>query len=293
MHTVTSWDYIKQNYHPDDRLAVVIKHQSGSVVQRISTAERIASPEFQRWLRFENLRGGNIYLSVNSLQAEATSRTRAQVQTIRHVYLDIDEDGPAVLAKILSDARIPQPNYVLNTSPGKFQTLWKVEEFTLEQAERLQRAMAAEFGADEAVVDVARVLRVPGFYNKKYDTPHQVTAEKLSDQTYKPSHFRLQLDLLPEPARGIASKPAAQSRPPQGHLSQSEIDWARVMRDLSRGQDPGVVQARLEQQRQDKHNPSDYAARTVSKALAELERRRPLDAPGIPQTNASDRGLER
>src|SRR4029450_7374734 len=144
------------------------------------SAREIASPDFQRWLRFQNVKGC-IYLSVNALQPEATGRTRTQVQTIRHVYLGIDQDGPAVLAKILSDRRIPQPNYVINTSAAKFQTLWKVEEFTLEQAERLQRAMAAEFGADRSVIDAARVLRLPGLYNKKYTVPHQVTAEKLSD----------------------------------------------------------------------------------------------------------------
>lgn len=62
---MTTWDYIKENYHPDDRLAVVIKNASGPVIQRISTAERIASPEFQRWLRFENLRGGNVCVMWN------------------------------------------------------------------------------------------------------------------------------------------------------------------------------------------------------------------------------------
>ncbi len=279
MNAVTSWDYIKQNYDPDDRLAVVIKNQmTGQVIQRLDSARAIASPDFQRWLRFQNMSGGCVYLSINSLQPEATGRTRGQVHTIRHVYLDIDQEGPAVLAKILSDPRIPQPNYVLNTSPGKFQTIWKVEEFTVEQAERLQRGMAAEFGADQAVIDAARVLRIPGLRNRKYNTPHQVTAEKLSDQTYKPSHFRLQLDLLPEPANATASRPTINHRRSNGGLSQSEIDWARVMRDLSRGQDPAAVQARLEQQRQDKHNPADYAARTVHKALAELARRRSLGA---------------
>ena len=72
MNSVTSWDYIKDNYEADDRLAIVIKQSSGQVIQRISTAERIASPDFQRWLRFENLSGGNIYLSANALCGQAT-----------------------------------------------------------------------------------------------------------------------------------------------------------------------------------------------------------------------------
>ena len=64
--------------------------------------------------------------------------------------------------------------------------------------------MAVEFGADQAVIDAARVLRIPGFRNTEVSPPHQVTAQKLSDQIYKPSHFRLQLDLLAEPANATA-----------------------------------------------------------------------------------------
>ena len=176
-----------------------------------------------------------------ALLPEATGRTRAQVQTIRHVYLDIDQDGPAVLAKILSDPRIPQPNYVLNTSPGKFQTLWKVEEFTLEQAERLQRAMAAEFGADQAVVDAARVLRIPGFYNEKYD-PTRTRSLRRSSRIRPTSRRTLDSSSTCFPSQPMPRHPGRRPtlRPSNGRLSQSEIDWARVMRDLSRGHDPAA-----------------------------------------------------
>lgn len=42
------WIIVGEVRGPDDRLAVVIKQSSGQVIQRISTAERIASPDFQR-----------------------------------------------------------------------------------------------------------------------------------------------------------------------------------------------------------------------------------------------------
>ncbi len=275
MNTVTSSDYIEQNYHPDDRLAVVIKnHLTGQVIQRLDSAQAIASPDFQRWLRFQNSSGGSIYLSVNSLLPEATGRTRAQIETIRHVYLDIDQDGAVVLAKILGDPRIPQPNYVLNTSPGKFQILWRVEEFTLEQAERLQRVMAAEFGADQSVVDAARVLRVPNFLNAKYPVPHQVTAERLSAVVYRSSDFHLPLKPSREASLKIPLRPAALRPSGNGRISQSERDWADTMRRLSLGEDPASVQALLEQKRYDKASPKYYASLTVSKALQELQRRR-------------------
>jgi hypothetical protein len=67
--TVTSWDFIKDNYDSNDRLAVVIKNQNKDrFIQRIDSARNIASPDFQKWLRFHNANGGCIYLSTNSLR---------------------------------------------------------------------------------------------------------------------------------------------------------------------------------------------------------------------------------
>jgi len=269
MNNVTSWDYIKDNYEADDRLAIVIKQSLGQVIQRISTAERIASPDFQKWLRFENLSGGNIYLSANALCGQATARTRSQIATIRHVYLDIDFNGEKVLQAILHDSHIPQPSYVLNTSPRKFQTIWKVEGFSVEQAEALQRSMAATFGTDRAVVDAARVLRLPGFYNRKGEPPHRVTAERLSTDVFGPGNFQIP---TPEFEQPLMRRMRVVHQP--GSLSQSERDWAETLRRLSLGESPTAVKAWLEGTRQDKSQPAYYAEITVRKACAELDRRR-------------------
>jgi len=273
MSSVTSWDYIKDNYEADDRLAVVIKQSSGQVIQRISIAERIAAPEFQRWLRFENLSGGNIYLSANALCGQATARTRSQIATIRHVYLDIDVNGEKVLQAILHDSHIPQPSYVLNTSPRKFQTVWKVEGFTVEQVEALQRSMAITFGADRAVVDAARVLRLPGFYNRKGEPPHRVTAQHFSNDVYTPSDFQLPIPEIDQP---VMRRMRVVHQP--GSLSQSERDWAETLQRLSRGESPTTVKAWLEGSRQDKSQPAYYAEITVRKACAELDRRHSVHA---------------
>ena len=57
------------------------------------------------------------------------------------------------------------PNYVLNTSPDKFQVVWKVEGMTIEDR---------EFDGDAAATDSTRVLRLPGFANKKYEADFYV-----------------------------------------------------------------------------------------------------------------------
>lgn len=267
MNNISASNYILDNYAPTDRLAVVIKYQRGGLIQRIGHAEKIAASDFQGWLQRENARGGNVYLSVNALNPAASGRTRGDVGEVRHVYLDIDIDGDNVLRRILREARVPQPSYVLSTSPGKYQTVWKVEGFTLPEAEALQRSMAATFGADRAVVDAARVLRLPGFDNCKYTPPHLVIAERLSSEIFRPEHFQVPTPELSEPVmRRIL--------PRQERVSQSERDWAETMRRLRKGEAPRQVQAWLEHKRQDKRRPAYYSAMTVEKALAELERRR-------------------
>ena len=211
---------------------------------------------------------------MNTLKPDARGRTKQQIAMVRHVYLDLDHNGDRALAAILDDSRLPKPSYVLDTSPGKHQVIWKVGGFTPEYAERLQKAMAMAHGADRAATDVTRVLRIPGlFVNWKYDPPFKVSAEKLSAAIYMPIDFRIepQIERLPE-------TPAAISRPRdqlgRGQISQSERDWAETLDRLAHGENPAAVQAWLEQRRQDKHDPGYYAAMTVRKAVAELDRRR-------------------
>ena len=80
--------FIRDNFEPEDRLAVVILNKrSGAVTQRLASAEQIASQEFQAWLRFENSRKSDIYCTPNVLNDQARGRTKEDVQSIRHVYL--------------------------------------------------------------------------------------------------------------------------------------------------------------------------------------------------------------
>src|SRR6266542_5031638 len=191
-HTLTPEEYIRQNFEPSDRLAVVvINREEGNVVQRVDTAQTIATPKYQAWLRHENAHGSDIYISQNTLRDTAKGRTKEDIAAIRHVYLDLDNGGQQAVAAIENSSQVPTPSYLITSSPGKYQVIWKVEGMTLDQAEALQRTMVREFGADPAATDSARVLRLPGFFNKKYEQPFRVVAEKKSEQTYRLSDFQI------------------------------------------------------------------------------------------------------
>src|SRR3984957_11098569 len=141
-------DYIRSNFELSDRLAVVlVNRRTDAVIQRIAAAEKIAGPDFQAWLRHKNANGFEVYISMNALSKNATGRTKADVENIRHLYLDFDDDGTAAIERLLARRDLPRPNYLINTSPGKWQVVWKVQGFDKERAESFQRDLSRQMGA--------------------------------------------------------------------------------------------------------------------------------------------------
>ena len=264
-------EYILDNFEPTDRIAMLVLNRDfGETIQRITSAQKAASPEFQAWLRYKNANGSDIYMGMNPLRQDAATRTKEEIESIRHVYLDLDQGGPKALECVENSSAVPKANYVLTSSPGKFQVVWKVEGTTLEEAESLLHAMAREFGGDPAATDATRVLRLPGFANKKYETDFYVEARKESTESYHLRDFKLRIDAQDSPRFHYHSRSRRES-PPRSTLSQSEHDWAFAKRALARGDSPETVIQRIAQHRAtDKSNPEYYARHTVEKALAEL-----------------------
>lgn len=278
---ITAPEYIRANFDPADRLAVLVRNRAhGQTLQRISTAVRIAAPPFQDWLRYKNEREDfDVYVGMNPLRPEAHARTKDDVQTIKHLYLDLDHDGEKSLSAIQQSDLVPPPSYVLNTSPDKFQVVWKVEGFAQDQAEDFLHALARQFDGDPAATDSTRVLRLPGFANKKYDDDFRIRVHSHTDGTYRPRDFKLRTDPVDAgPARWNPSRDRIATSGPH-ELSQSERDWAYAKRALARGLPAEEVMRDIAEFRaHQKHDPGDYARRTVTKAREELEQR---------QTNSS------
>jgi hypothetical protein len=271
--SLSASEYILDNFKPSDRVAVLLRNRtSGEVIQRIASAEKVIARDFQQWLTERNRAGFDIYIGMNTLKDGAYSRTKRDIHEIRHVYLDLDYKGSEALKTIQNSDEVPLPNFVLDTSPGKHQVVWKVEGATPREAEDLQQQMAHQFGADIAATDASRVLRVPGFANKKYEAECFIRVTKHSDKTYNLRDFK------------IASGPAKDDRIPEQRpprlvgeretLTQSERDWAYAKRALARGDDPEEIIRRIADYRaDDKHDPQYYARLTVEKAKARIAQR--------------------
>lgn len=270
--SLSAAEYVLALHEPGENAPVLLRNRArGQTLQRIASAETIASLEFQRWLTDQNRIGSDVFVGMNSLK-DASSRRKDNIKEVRHVYLDLDEGAKAALANLRDSMDVPPPNFVLDTSPGKHQVVWRIEGVDVEQAESLLHSLATQFGGDPAATDVTRVLRMPGFVNRKYpNTPEFfVQAHYESDRIHQLRDFSIRED-SPDAVRHIEDAHVSQRRVPRGHKSQSEADWAYAKRALARGDDPREVIRRIADYRaDDKHDPEYYARHTVEKAQAQL-----------------------
>jgi hypothetical protein len=268
--TLTASEYVRELFEPADNAAILVRNRgTGATVQRIAKAETIASPEFQAWLAACSAAGSDVYVGMNPIKEGAYSRTKDNVRDIRHVYLDLDRKGDEALEAIRNSPAVPAPNFVLDTSPGKHQVVWKVSGFSQDEAESLLHNLANQFGGDLAATDSTRVLRLPGFANRKLSEEFIVQARQESDAVYTLRDFTIRED-SPETPRHLGDDQERPRNVPSDHKSQSEHDWAYAKRALARGDDPEEIVRRIADYRStDKHDPEYYARHTVEKAQAQ------------------------
>ena len=273
-------EYIQDLFDENDKIALVLIPRTGSArtQQRIWTAGKAASEKVQGWLRHANAQGADIYVSMNPLHPTARRRLKENVAEVRRVYLDLDQQGRDRLKKLLKDGfegKIPPPSYLVNTSQDRYQVIWNVKpgELSVQEAESLMRGLVTEYGGDPAATDVSRVLRLPGFKHRGRDS--WVTASSASRVATRRKDWPERLFRLGDRE---APKPAPDKRPVRreggGDRSPSGRDWARTRDGLRSGEDRAAIEDEIRAKRQDKHNPADYARRTVERAARSLEMER-------------------
>lgn len=259
----TAADFLARCFAPGETIALLLRRENpASVTQRVVAVERALEPSYLAWLAHENATGANLYVAANPLRPGSRKRTKESIASVRHLYIDIDTDGDTRLAALRASDAVPTPTAILSTSQGKYQVLWRVDGFDFARQEQTLKLLAIAFGGDPACTDCNRVLRIPGFLNRKYDPAPNVTVEYPCDSVSTPADFRLDIgavDAMLFDRRSI----------PRKH-SDSEMDWAWVCDQLAHGEDAVKLTRELASRRSDKPNPLYYAQRTVDVASARL-----------------------
>jgi hypothetical protein len=259
-------NFLRGCFAPEETIAILLRRQDAAApMQRVVRLETVLETRYMAWLSYENQHGrNNIYVAANPLRPGSRKRTKECIASVRHLYLDIDEEGDARLATLRASQLVPPPTSILSTSPGKYQALWRVEGFDFALQEQTLKLLAIAFGGDPACTDCNRVLRVPGFLNRKYDPAYRVTVEYPDDSIWAPDDFRLDASAVDAMLFGNA---IAYRKPPSKH-SNSESDWAWVSHELAHGKDAVKLTRELASRPSHKPNPMYYAQRTVDVASA-------------------------
>jgi hypothetical protein len=120
---------------------------------------------------------------------EKTSRKKEFCLAGNLLWADLDECDPAEVE--------PLPSAIIESSPGRWQALWRLDE-TIEpyEAEDLNRKIAYKYnvnGADPSGWDLTQLLRVPLTFNYKYsdDDPPQVELHQAAETLVPVSLVRM------------------------------------------------------------------------------------------------------
>lgn len=129
---------------------------------------RVINGDFEKvWpqLYEMSLCGAGVFVTVN--ETDGNGRKLTNMRRIRAVWHEDDEGIPRQFPL--------SPDIVVSSSPGKFHRYWLVrDELTTCQFRTVMECLVRVYGSDRNAKDLARVLRLPGFYNRKYPQPHLV-----------------------------------------------------------------------------------------------------------------------
>src|SRR5579871_1281152 len=99
MHLKSTQEFLTRCFSPAETIALLLRREEpATVTQRIVTIEAVLAPRYMRWLTHENANGANIYVAANPLRAGGRKRTKENIASVRHLYIDIDTDGDGRLA---------------------------------------------------------------------------------------------------------------------------------------------------------------------------------------------------
>ena len=137
--------------------------------KRKSLAKVINGQLLDVWPQLVKLhaQGAGVFVTVN--ETDGSGRKLSNIKHARAVWVE-DDEGTGKPLPI-------DPHIVVQSSPGRFHRYLLVDDIDLDTARRIQQRLVQDYGSDKAAADPARVLRLPGFYNRKVDAAKGRTGE--------------------------------------------------------------------------------------------------------------------
>ena len=145
-------------------------------------------------------KGAGIFVQMNV----STGRGKDNVTKLSSYFLDTDG---APIAPIIKE--MPKPLMVVSSSKGNYHIYWRTED-PLERFKATQKSLAQSFGCDEAMVNLDRVVRIPGTWHlKNPEQPFQVGLSLGEDSLWTAKQL-------------LSHAPAPQAKQATGTMSMEE-----------------------------------------------------------------------
>ena len=234
--------YIKAIFQPNDTVLFQLLHPTKPPIESADSLDVALEPNTVTSIVRLQAEGYNAFVCMNPVDPVAKNRQKQNIAAIRTVYIDVDENGKTVFDAINASVKaseIPAPHFFIGSSEGKFYAVWRVEGFDVDLQEGLNRALAQKFGADRQSTDAARVLRLPGTKNLKYEKPPTCAIFKQNPgPRFKPADFKI----------GFSAQHTAERVTVEDEVLQSKmddvrgfLDWAGIVYNEKRAADGGIL----------------------------------------------------
>ncbi len=149
-------------------------------------------------------RGAGIYITVNT--TDFKGRRKENIVRVRAIWRENDGDARPLPA---------EPSLIVETSVGHFHEYflisgnWPADGQGRADFDGVMERMVCDYGSDKHAKDINRVLRVPGFTNRKYGEPFQIRIKSVSGWRYsRPEILRLFPPVPKQPPAATVSIPA-------------------------------------------------------------------------------------
>lgn len=154
-------------------------------------------------------------MNIGMLIQKSIGKGRKSEDIVSVNWLFSDLDGRDWTVKKLNALSIP-PDLIVETSPGRYHTYWRVSGCSLELYTLVIKGLAKRLGGDSVVCDLVRVMRVPGTLNHKYSPPF-LTRIVCQKDTLKPvaiNTFIKKMGVVIEAVKAVTDNDMAQSALP-------------------------------------------------------------------------------
>lgn len=284
---------------PTDLPDNISRNGSGS---RYATTDT-ALQTYGGFLKLANTMGLGVYICVNPVLKSAMAKgpfskaASSDIAIGRNLVLDIDQGKASLEAH--RRVGMPEPTVLVESSSGNFQAWYRLSDPVPpeELSDLMKRLVRIDGIGDRAATDACRIFRLPGFRHTKRDPGFWTRIVSVGDSVAIEALVRIADEHVPKqaeikPARDSSRRSpiAADSVSPEfGYelpeelariepyeylveADQSRVDYAKAIEFLNRGfLGPEIIASiGAAVSASARYKPGDYAARTYTKAMAEM-----------------------